>query len=125
MKHLTLLTLFLFLGFGSGHAQDQYIFPFGGGTNKLFIKEIIKLTGKEKPKICFLPTASADSQRNIIRWYELVHDMSVIPSHQKVWISSYNQKKIIRRSFTQCRCNSCWWWKHLKHDGNMGSTRHR
>lgn len=72
--------------------QDQYIFPFGSGPNKLFINEIIKLTGKERPKICFLPTASGDSERNIIRWYELVHDLSVEPSVQRVWISSYSQK---------------------------------
>ncbi len=73
-------------------SQDQYIFPYGGGQNKLFIKEIIKLTGKERPKICYLPTASGDSERSIIRWYDLVHDLSVEPSVQRVWISSYNQK---------------------------------
>ncbi|MDH4092940.1 MAG: hypothetical protein OEV24_20950, partial [Cyclobacteriaceae bacterium] len=60
-------------------SQDQYIFPYGGGQNKFFIKEIIKLTGKERPRICFLPTASGDSEQNIIRWYELVHDLSVEP----------------------------------------------
>lgn len=73
-------------------SQDQYIFPYGGGQNKLFIKEIIKLTGKERPKICYLPTASGDSERSIIRWYELVNDLAVEPSVQRVWISSYNQK---------------------------------
>lgn len=73
--------------------QDQYIFPYGGGQNKIFINEIIKLTGKEKPKICYLPTASGDSERSIIRWYDLVSDLSVEPSVQRVWISSYNQEK--------------------------------
>lgn len=74
------------------HAQDQYIFPSGGGPTKPFIREIIKLTGKVRPKICFLPTASGDGEAGIIRWYELVHDLSVEPSVQKVWISSYSQK---------------------------------
>ncbi|MDW7694665.1 peptidase E [Flammeovirgaceae bacterium SG7u.111] len=74
-------------------AQDQYIFPSGSGPNKLFMKEIIKLTGKERPKICFLPTASGDSERGIIRWYDLVHDLSVEPYVQRVWISSYRQKE--------------------------------
>ena len=73
-------------------AQDQYIFASGRGPSKQFINEIIKLTGKERPKICFLPTATADSERSIIRWYELVHDLSVEPSVQKVWINSYTQK---------------------------------
>ena len=73
--------------------QDQYIFPCGSGLSKSFIKEIINITGKVRPKICFLPTASGDSERSIIRWYELVHDLSVEPSVQRVWISSYNQKQ--------------------------------
>ena len=80
------------ISIGTAISQDQYIFPYGGGQNKLFIKEIIKLTGKERPKICYLPTASGDSERSIIRWYDLVHDLSVEPYVQKVWISSYNQK---------------------------------
>lgn len=72
--------------------QDQYIFPYGGGQNKWFIQEIINLTGKERPKICYLPTATGDSDDVIIRWYDLVHDLSVEPHIQRVWISSYNQK---------------------------------
>ncbi|MBK8505473.1 MAG: peptidase E [Saprospiraceae bacterium] len=82
----------IYLFFGNAFGQDQYIFPFGSGPNKLFIREIIDLTGKERPKICFLPTASGDSERNIIRWYELVSDLSVEPSVQRVWINSYDQK---------------------------------
>lgn len=93
MKKNAVLTFIFIFSIGIIKAQDQYIFPYGGGQNKLFVKEIIKLTGKERPKICYLPTASGDSQRSIIRFYELMHDMSVEPSVQKVWISSYSQKK--------------------------------
>ncbi|MDE3743258.1 peptidase E [Maribacter polysaccharolyticus] len=92
MKKILLLLLVSFYFTGNTLAQDQYIFPYGSGPSKSFIKEIIKLTGKERPKICYLPTASGDSERSIIRWYELVHDLSVEPSVQRVWISSYNQK---------------------------------
>ena len=92
MKKFILLCLAVLVSLATLAGQDQYIFPYGGGQNKLFIKEIIKLTGKERPKICYLPTASGDSERNIIRWYDLVHDLSVEPSVQRVWISSYNQK---------------------------------
>lgn len=92
MKKLILLCLVSVFMIGTVYSQDQYIFPFGSDSNKLFIKEIIKLTGKERPKICFLPTASGDSESNIIWWYDLVHDLSVEPSVQRVWISSYNQK---------------------------------
>lgn len=93
MKTLLLLLCMTVLSTATTLAQDQIIFPFGGGLNKAFINEIIKLTGKERPKICYLPTASGDSEQGIIRWYELVHDLSVEPYHQKVWISSYNQKE--------------------------------
>lgn len=92
MKKLLILGFVTALATGFTWSQDQYIFPYGGGQNKLFIKEIIKLTGKERPKICYLPTASGDSEQSIIRWYDLVHDLSVEPYIQRVWISSYNQK---------------------------------
>lgn len=93
MKKYPILLLIFLLIFGTTFGQDQYIFPYGSGPNKLFIKEIIKLTGKERPKICYLPTASGDSERGIIRWYDLVSDLSVEPYVQRVWISSYNQKE--------------------------------
>lgn len=91
MKKIVILFIISIFANGILMGQDQYIFPFGSGPNKLFIKEIIKLTGKERPKICYLPTASGDSERNIIRWFQLVNDLSVEPSVQRVWISSYNQ----------------------------------
>lgn len=92
MKKLKLLILLPLISSTTLIAQDQYIFPYGSGPNKVFIKEIIQLTGKEKPKICYLPTASGDRESNIINWYQLVNDLSVEPYVQKVWISSYNQK---------------------------------
>ncbi|TRZ46338.1 peptidase E [Robertkochia solimangrovi] len=93
MKRTFLLYLAVILLSGTAYCQDQYIFPFGSGPNKLFMKEIIQLTGKERPKICYLPTASGDSERGIIRWYELVNDLPVEPYVQGVWISSYRQKQ--------------------------------
>ncbi len=92
MKLVVLMGICLAFAASSAAAQDQYIFPYGEAPSKQFIQEIIKLTGKVRPKICYLPTASGDGEPGIIRWYELVHDLSVEPSVQKVWISSYNQK---------------------------------
>ncbi|GAB5550444.1 MAG: Type 1 glutamine amidotransferase-like domain-containing protein [Saprospiraceae bacterium] len=92
MKKLFTLSIVILFFMINASAQDQYIFPCGSGLNKAFIKEIIQLTGKDKIKICYLPTASGDSESNIIRFYDLVHDLPVEPSVQKVWISSYNQK---------------------------------
>ncbi|GJM30186.1 MAG: putative peptidase YgaJ [Cyclobacteriaceae bacterium] len=92
MRILTLTCLASIIIIGITHGQDQYIFPFGSGPSKAFIKEIIVLTGKERPKICYLPTASGDSEQGIINWYDLVHDLPVEPHVQRVWISSYNQQ---------------------------------
>ena len=94
MKKKLLLNLLALLITLSVAAQDQYIFPYGGGGEepfRIFMQEAIKLTGKEQPKVCFLPTASGDSERGIIRWYERMRGLPAIPYVQKVWISSYNQ----------------------------------
>lgn len=92
MKKVIVLSVLSFFMITLVFSQDQYIFPYGSGPSKAFLKEIINLTGKEKPRICYLPTASGDSERSIIRWYESVRDLSVEPYVQKVWISSYSQK---------------------------------
>jgi peptidase E len=46
------------------------------------------LTGKERPKLCYLPTASADRESGIIRWYENCAPLNVVPSVQASFISS-------------------------------------
>ncbi|NOY36187.1 MAG: peptidase E [Chlorobi bacterium] len=58
-----------------------------------FIKYIASLTGKERPKICYVPTASADNPYGIIRWYEKCRDLDVKPYVLKIWVSSYTDKQ--------------------------------
>lgn len=91
-----IFSLLLFMAPLTTNAQtkpDQKIFIYGGGFNRTFLNYIAELTGKETPKILFLPTASGDSDSSIIRWYEMNHGMDTDPYVQKVWISSYRQKK--------------------------------
>jgi len=38
----------------------------GGGFGTAFIRYMAELTGKPRPKLCYLPTASADSATGII-----------------------------------------------------------
>lgn len=73
--------------------QEERIFIFGGDIIKPFIKYLAELTGKERAKICFLPTAQGDSPYYMNYWYELCHDLAVEPYVQRVWISSYSQKE--------------------------------
>ena len=41
----------------------------GGGFGTAFIRYMAQLTGKPRPKLCYLPTASADSPAGIITWF--------------------------------------------------------
>src|SRR5215208_6287722 len=53
----------------------RQIVSFGGGGfsmeagNPLLDEFVIELTGKRRPKVCFLPTASGDADHYIVRFY--------------------------------------------------------
>jgi hypothetical protein len=40
----------------------------GGGYGEAFIRYMAELTGKPRPKLCYLPTASADRPEGSISW---------------------------------------------------------
>jgi dipeptidase E len=44
-------------------AVRRTIFVYGNGMERAFIRYVIELTGKDKPKVCFLPTAAGDDHR--------------------------------------------------------------
>ncbi|MBC8755740.1 peptidase E [Kordia sp. YSTF-M3] len=69
----------------------QTLFVYGGQVNQEFVKYTAKLTGKKKPRICFLPTATGDALWYINYWYELCHDLEIEPHVLKVWINSSMQ----------------------------------
>ena len=62
----------------------------GGGFGTAFIRYMAELTGKERPKLCYLPTASADRESGIIRWFGYCAPLDVEPSFQASFISSYS-----------------------------------
>src|SRR5689334_17883338 len=41
----------------------------GGQYGPIFLKYMAQLTGKPRPKLLYLPTASADSPTSILGWY--------------------------------------------------------
>lgn len=71
--------------------KKRTLFVYGGQVNQYFVKYTAALTGKTKPKICFLPTAAADGLWYINYWYELCHDLEIEPHVLKIWISSGSQ----------------------------------
>jgi len=73
-------------------ADARKIFVYGGGLNRKFVSYIASLTGKSKPRICFLPTASADSPYSSIVWYRTCAGLDIVPLVQEMFISSYQMK---------------------------------
>jgi len=69
------------------------IFITGGSMDSKFIMYIALLTGKENPKICFMPTATGDSLVTIVRWYDSCANLPIRPFVQRMFISSYTQKE--------------------------------
>ena len=69
-------------------AQNRKILIAGGGFGTSFIRYMASLTGKERPKLCYLPTAGADRESRSIRWYENCAPLNVVPSVQASFISS-------------------------------------
>lgn len=55
---------------------------FGGEPeNPLLDNYILSLTGKSRPKVCFVPTASGDAESYIQRYYTAFNQRSCDPSH--------------------------------------------
>lgn len=65
----------------------RQIVAFGGGGfsmepgNTLLDDYVLELTGKERPRVCFLPTASGDADHYIVRFYRAFDSMRCRPSH--------------------------------------------
>ena len=75
----------------SMHASVRKILIAGGGFNRAFIKYMAELSGKKRARICYLPTASADSDVGIINFYQQCADLEVEPHVQRSFIESLSQ----------------------------------
>jgi peptidase E len=61
----------------------------GGGFGETFIRYLASLTGKARPRLCYLPTASSDPDSSTIRWFQNCAPLNVVPFVQESFISSY------------------------------------
>jgi peptidase E len=67
--------------------KPRQIVAFGGGGfsmewgNTLLDDFVLSLTGKRRPKICFLPTASGDADHYVVRFYRAFSAERCEPSH--------------------------------------------
>ena len=65
----------------------------GGNYNTAFLRYMAQLTGKPRPKLLYLPTASADSQSGTLTFYRNCAPLNVEPSHQISFIASTQQPR--------------------------------
>ena len=68
-------------------ARPPQIVAFGGGGfsmewgNTLLDEHLLALTGVERPRVCFLPTASGDADHYVVRFYRAFPASRCEPSH--------------------------------------------
>ncbi len=74
-------------------AATRKILIAGGGFGTAFIRYMAALTGKKRPKLLYLPTASADSQSGTISWFRNCAPLDVEPSVQESFIASTRQTR--------------------------------
>ncbi|HST25331.1 MAG TPA: peptidase E [Gaiellaceae bacterium] len=61
--------------------MEKQIFAIGGGRSPEAVREyMLRLTGKERPKVLLVPTAGAEDADAILRWYDWLGPRAE-PSH--------------------------------------------
>ncbi|MFT6935237.1 MAG: dipeptidase E [Maribacter sp.] len=74
--------------------MQRQLVIYGSGRHTVpILQYIAEATGKERPNICFIPTASGDDKEYVIRFYEVCKQLNVIPHVLEVWINSYDHKE--------------------------------
>tara|TARA_Y100001968_G_C19367099_1_gene723112 strand:+ start:141 stop:833 length:693 start_codon:yes stop_codon:yes gene_type:complete len=67
--------------------MEKHILAIGGGGfgrnigSMKIEKYIIKLSKKDRPKICFIPTATGDSDSYKVNFYRVFSKLNCVPSH--------------------------------------------
>ena len=72
-------------------AAGRKILIAGGVYNEPFVRYMAELTGKPRPKLLYLPTASADRVDGILSWYKTCSTLEVTPMVQESFIASTRQ----------------------------------
>ncbi len=75
----------------SSKSAQGRIFAIGRGANPILIRKFCELTGKDHPRICYLPTASGDPTEMITWWNALSIELNFEAHVQKLFISSFDQ----------------------------------
>lgn len=66
--------------------------------SKVFIKYIAALTGKTNPKVCYVPTASADNPYGIVEWYSTCVDLPVRPFVLRTFVNADSSQQTFEQT---------------------------
>lgn len=72
----------------SSRVATRKILIAGGGFGTAFIRYMAQLTGKRRPRLLYLPTASADSPAGTITWFKNCAPLDVEATVQNSFIAS-------------------------------------
>jgi dipeptidase E len=81
----------LWAGRTAAQTPTRKILIAGGNYGTPFIRYMATLTGRKRPKLLYLPTASADGPSGIIEWYKSCAPIDVYPLVQESFIASSRQ----------------------------------
>ena len=76
-----------------GSPATRKILIAGGGFGTAFIRYMAQLTGKPRPRICYLPTAIGDRPDAVINFYKYCAPLEVTPLVQASFIASTEQRE--------------------------------
>ncbi|MFK8265108.1 Type 1 glutamine amidotransferase-like domain-containing protein [Capnocytophaga cynodegmi] len=82
--------------------KEEIIFIWGGDINLKFTEYIMGLTNKKNPKICYVPTASADNSENIKYWKNICDKLKIETIVLNVWVSSSNENQSFEEILLNC-----------------------
>jgi peptidase E len=77
----------------TGGRATRRILIAGGNYGTPFVRYMAELTGKPRPKLLYLPTASADAPDGVLSWYRACSTLNVEPQDQDSFIESLTQKR--------------------------------
>jgi len=74
-------------------AVTRKILIAGGNYGVPFVRYMAQLTGKTRPRLCYLPTASADNPYGSVGWFRTCASLNVEPFVQESFIESLSQSR--------------------------------
>src|ERR1041384_4026013 len=78
---------------GRANVTRKLLIAGGGFVSPPFIRYMAQLTGKPRPRICYLPTAVGDQPGVIINFYKACATLDVTPLVQASFIASTEQQE--------------------------------